>query len=266
MFTQTSESYTSFLAGLLFLTVLVGMVLLTLFRQFRNRILANRKQLSKEIELIDAERRRIHQDLHDEFGSGLSAIGLLAQQLSPRYGKQLPDKIFYQVQHLRSRIREIAYDFAPPALERNGLVAAVKEYLEEVNTLRLVSLYKHISVDDKQFRISKCMHIYRIIREIMINALKHANCTRIGISMKTKEKVLEIFISDNGCGFDYDRTLHHPEGSGLSHILARAGLLEAALQVESLKGKGTSYYLQIPLLKLIQNDNNDDSNRNHYRR
>jgi signal transduction histidine kinase len=260
MFTQTSEFYTSFLAGLLFLTVLLGMMLLSILRQFRHRIRESKAQLSREIELVDAERRRMHRDLHDEFGSGLSAIGLLVQQLNPRATKQVPDKIFHEVQHLRTRIRNIAYDFAPPALESSGLVAAIQEYLDNVDNMRLVFLYRQISVNDKQFKISKCLHIYRIIREIMINALKHAQCTRIIVSLKETEKVLILQISDNGAGFDYGNTLQRREGSGLSHIQARAGLLEATMRVESSKGKGTSYHLQIPLYNLIQTNHNDDSN------
>ncbi|HVZ25540.1 MAG TPA: ATP-binding protein [Sediminibacterium sp.] len=260
MLTQNFTFYTSFLAGLSFLTILLGMMLFSILRQFRLRVRENRLQLSREIELIDAERRRIHQDLHDEFGSGLSAIGLLSQQWRPAGDSKIPEKIFTQVQQLRKRIREIAYDFAPPALENGGLAAAVQAYLDEINSLGRVLFYHQISIHDKNFRISKCLHIYRIIREILINALKHSRCSVIRLSLHEKGKLLTICVTDNGTGFDYEKVLQRQQGSGLSHIRARAELLEASLHVASIKGRGTRYYLQIPLLHLIQTNTHDSSN------
>ena len=103
-------NYTLAVASLLFLTVLIAMIMIALFRQFRFKMKEYRTQLAREIELIDTERGRMYNDLHDELGNGLASIGILLQQ-HPTPHHSIQRKIYRQVQKLRSKIREIAYDF-----------------------------------------------------------------------------------------------------------------------------------------------------------
>ena len=82
MDTQTTTNYTILLASLIFLTILLAMFMFALFRQYRFRLKEYEWQLAREVELIDAERKRMHIDLHDEIGAGLASISILVQQQS----------------------------------------------------------------------------------------------------------------------------------------------------------------------------------------
>lgn len=244
---QTAGTYTIFIASLVFLTILLVMILFSLFRQFRYRIREYQLQLAREIELIDSERRRMHIDLHDELGSGLASIGILTQQLNNRINEPVLIKMNQQIAQLKSKIREIAYNFVPTILESHGLSAAITDYIDEISTSHKIKIESTIQFDDKAYANSKCIHVYRIIREILANALKHAQCSKIQVMIKERERYLQVFIADNGRGFNYSANAPSFQGSGLSHIRSRAKVLQAIVQVTSSPEKGTAFRIQIPL-------------------
>lgn len=250
MDSPAAKTYAIFIASLLFLTVLLVMILISLLRQFRYRIREYQLQLTREIELIDSERRRMHVDLHDEIGSGLASIGILVQQLNSSIDDPVLIKINQQIAKLKSKIREVAYNFIPSILESHGLSASITDYLDEIGVSHKIKIESSIHFNDQSYTTSKSVHVYRMVREILANALKHAQCTIIRVTIEENEKYLQVFIADNGKGFRYSLNSQPFEGSGLSHIRSRSKILQSTLQVTTSPGKGTALHIQIPLTSL----------------
>lgn len=250
MDTQTTTNYSIVLASLIFLTILLAMFMFALFRQYRFRIKEYEWQLAREVELIDAERKRMHIDLHDEIGAGLASISILVQQQSD-HDPGIHKKVLKQVQNMRTKIREIAYNFIPPSLDSMGLKIILIELFEEINSGATIKVKSVLALYDQQILPQKAIHIYRIIKEIITNTLKHASCTTIHCSIKVQQKTFVIHISDNGVGFNTSCKNWMSKGAGLSHIYSRSKLLHAAINLSTAPHAGTSYEINIPLESLL---------------
>lgn len=250
MDTQTTTIYSTLLASLAFLSVLLAMFMFALFRQYRFRLKEYDWQLAREVELIDTERKRMHIDLHDEIGAGLASISILVQQL-PVQDHTIHAKVLKQVQSMRAKIREIAYNFIPPSLSSLGLKTTLIELFEEINSGYKIKVKSTLEFNDRNFLSTKTVHIYRIIKEILTNTLKHASCTTIFCTLKVQQKMLVLFISDNGMGFNTVDKKSMSKGAGLSHIYSRGKLLHATITLSSSPKDGTQYKIVIPLDSLL---------------
>ncbi len=221
-----------------------------LFRQYHFRLKEYELQLVREVELIDAERKRMHIDLHDEIGAGLASISILVQQ-QPDQTHSIHKKVLNQVQNMRTKIREIAYNFIPPSLDSLGLKATLIELLEEINAGHNIKVKSVLEFDDQNFLSQKAIHVYRIIKEILTNVLKHAACTTVHCTLKTQQKTLALLISDNGIGFTTTNKNWMSKGAGITHIYSRAKLLHATINVSTTPNGGTYYEISIPLESLL---------------
>lgn len=239
-----------FLTSLAFMSVLLLIVLVTLIRRFRLRLQQYHLQLAREVELIDAERRRIHTDLHDELGTGLAGISLLAQQIPPHDSVPAVEKIYQQTLVLKTKIREIAYNFVPAILETRGLAIAIQDHVEEIAISHPVTITADIHIMDHLYSLPKSVHLYRLMRELLTNALKHACCSRICLQLRENKKSVILSLSDNGIGFLPELPATWLKGTGLSHIQSRANILKAHLSIRSAPGTGTDISISIPLQSL----------------
>lgn len=239
-----------FLTSLGFMSVLLLIVLVSLIRRFRLRLQQYHLQLAREVELIDAERRRIHIDLHDELGTGLANISLLTQQVQPHNPAPIVKKIYHQTQLLRTKIREIAYNFVPAILETRGLAFAIQDYVADIASSHPVSITADIQISDQLYSLPKSVHLYRLIRELLTNALKHACCSRISLQLRENKNSVLLSLSDNGIGFVPGQPAASLKGVGLSHIQSRASILKARLSIRSIPGTGTDISIHIPLQSL----------------
>jgi signal transduction histidine kinase len=243
MYSEIVKHYTILIAGLVFLSLIMAMFLLGLFFQYRLRLQEYALQLTREIELIDAERKRIHIDLHDEIGAGLASLGILVQQQNG--DNIIQGKIMNQVSTMRARIKEIAYDLVPIILDKQGLYVTIRELASEMGEHIPILFACHTTISDKPFNPVKATHIYRIIKEAFANAITHSQGTKIHCSISNDNKQLQVLIADNGKGFNKQLALK--KGTGISHIYVRAKILSAKVTLESTQQRGTIYTIQIPI-------------------
>ena len=99
--------------------------------------------------------------------------------------------------------------------------------------------------DDKQLTSKQAINLYRILQEIVNNAIKHANAKDISVLISQIENELQIKISDNGIGFDYESK--KKKSFGLTNIQNRVQEIKGTLKVQSELENGTNYFVAITL-------------------
>ena len=105
-----------------------------------------------------------------------------------------------------------------------------------------ISLHTH-EVDGVLSNEAK-LHVYRIIQELLNNALKHANATEIDVQVNKMDGHLFIMVEDNGQGFDHTNA---KEGLGLGNLKSRVNVLRGEMEIDSSKDRGTSITVHIPI-------------------
>ena len=201
---------------------------------------------------MEAEKKRIAEDLHDDLGSLLTGLKLSLITLAEH--NPLFSASAEQVGDSLTRLREISLNLLPREMEREGFNAAVESFVERLNTsgsiLISFSSIQEIDLIDKQ----KAMLLFRVIQEITANAIKHSGATLIEIGLANRTNNLILEIRDNGRGFDYELALKKKNSSGLKNIQSRLDILNAILMIESNKN-GTHYFINVPLRHLTNGTN-----------
>jgi PAS domain S-box-containing protein len=208
-----------------------------------------RKGLEGQIlEVTDREQEKLGQELHDGLCQQLTAIGFLARATALR----LKDHRVVQTEELEKiaqlinrsvmDARNIARDLHKEEITAPEFVRALEDLVERKvwRTRCRLDLKTEINIEDDRV----ASELYRILREAIINANKHAEATEIVLEIRRSKNELIFAVTDNGTGF---RT--KPKGQGLGfHIMKyRAESIGARLELESLKKGGARVTLSLPL-------------------
>lgn len=212
---------------------------------------AREKVISSIIEGEDRERKRIASELHDGIGQYLSAANMNLEavkkdivQLGEKKRTQFSKGLNLLKQSI-SEIRNISYNLMPKAIEDYGLVTAVEALIENYESGTDVSIRFKSNLEDSLTEQQQ-LNIYRIIQEIVNNAIKYADCKNISIQLYREKEMMDLTIEDDGKGVNfYDSEIEN--GMGLKSIRSRAKALSATLTFDSMSEKGTVVTLEIPL-------------------
>ncbi|WP_138484708.1 tetratricopeptide repeat-containing sensor histidine kinase [Dyadobacter bucti] len=201
--------------------------------------------LSAMLEGQEQERTRLARDLHDGLGGLLSSIKIELSQIAGQEDTRLRTGLDRTLSHLDdavNELRRIARSLMPEILMKYGLAEATREFcktLKEtgINLVCQVFNYKDSLAKEKQ------VVLYRIIQELVNNAVKHAAASQILVIIQQSGDTLFVTVEDDGKGFDMEKT-NSKAGAGLSNIKARADFLNAKFEVQSAPQKGTSVVVE----------------------
>jgi len=213
------------------------------------------KMMEAALESQENERRRVAGDLHDSIGGMLSTIrvGLstLARQMPDPESIEQPKQM---LDDTIASVRQISRDLMPSTLEKFGLVQAVRELCDRFHATSLLPVIFHEEGDVPALDPKKELMLYRIIQELVNNAIKHAQATAIHVRIYADQN-LRIEVEDDGVGFEVEPlrngTHSGKSGLGLFNIENRVRLLDANLEFESQLKKGSKITLNIPHEALV---------------
>jgi two-component system NarL family sensor kinase len=250
-----TELHYSFFAALTVLTVIFCVFAFSIFHHVRKKRRQMKTKNYQDENNMEAERRRIAADLHDDLGSLLIGLNLSFKTLAERD----PSNVLFrsssdQLGTSLMRLREISLNLLPRELEIHGLNAAIESFVERMNVNAQIKVNYINSAEMKGFDNQKAMLLFRVIQEFTANAIKHSGTSVIDIGIAKRNSHLIVEMRDNGCGFDYEAAYKMKKSSGLKNIQSRLELLNATLFVESENGRGTHYFINIPL-KQMSNGN-----------
>ena len=239
------------LVGFAVLTLLVILFVITIIRNHRIKVNIERDQILKDIQLLEKERSRIAADLHDELGSLISAIKINLECLDTSENPEniaILEKTGNYIDTTMQKIREISNNLMPKILEQNGIIAAVTDFINMIDVKSKISIkFDHELIDESSIPEEYKPHLFRIIQELLNNAVKHAKATQILIQIVLKNQNLIMTIKDNGIGFDENIDITKIKSDGLRNIIRRAELINGKVILESQLNIGTNYTIEIPL-------------------
>ena len=213
----------------------------------------------KEIEKIQAiyktreqERLRIANDLHDDIGASLSSLqiyGTIAEQAietNPGKAVEMIHKISVQSKVLLENMSDIVWSMKSARDNTTTLEAKIKNFGVELLSDKNIDFGYHISTDaEAALRgIAVRKNILLLIKEAMNNMAKYSAAKTASLKMGIKNNNLALEITDNGIGFDIEKTA---AGNGLKSMEYRIKELKGSLVISSIPGQGTCITALVPL-------------------
>jgi PAS domain S-box-containing protein len=216
------------------------------------RSLAERRALlAHVVAASEEERRRIAGDIHDDSIQAITAAGirlqLLRRALHDPEQLALLSELDSAIQLSISRLRHLLFDLRPPALDSEGLAAALQMYLDELRREGGTEFKLHDRLRRQPSEQARVI-LYRIAKEALINARKHAHAENVVITLEDREGGHLVRIEDDGNGFDPQTTGAQPGHMGLAAMTERANLAGGWLRIDSAADEGTTVEIWIPII------------------
>ncbi len=221
------------------------------------------KQLEQEKQLVATqsvldgevqERTRLARDLHDGLGSMLTGMRFNLESLkgSVILGGDEVEYLGNAMKILDDSIlemRRVAHHLMPDTLIRYGLKAALKGFCDSFPLIE----YAWFGSDERLAERQREIMIYRIIHELVNNALKHSGATKISVSVMREDNYIAFTVYDNGCGFNKDR---QTQGMGLQNIRERVASCNGRMELDTGEDRGTEVNIEF---KIENHDKSSDS-------
>lgn len=189
------------------------------------------------------ERQRLMYDMHDGLGSTLlSALAAIEQHELPR------SAVAEVLRGCVDDLRMVIDSLEPMEHDLTTLLATIRYRLGQ--RLESAGLALRWEIGDLPelpwLEPPDALQILRLVQEALINVLKHAKASGICVATNYLGNQVEIHISDDGCGFDYNNVR---QGRGLHSQMRRSASLGGKLTIDSAPGKGTSIRLRFPVMR-----------------
>jgi len=211
------------------------------------------RKLSNQIQQVrEEEKSRIAREVHDQLGQELTVLKIDTIQLGkkiPAGQKDLQSKIESMTQMIDDTIKSVQYiatELRPPILDAFGVCEAISWQAKEYQKRH--GLQFDINFSQNQVEIDKRLQtsLFRIFQESVTNILRHANASRVQVSMNYENGNLIVVIEDNGIGIKKE-DLESSESLGLIGIKERVYPWDGQVSFEGSPGKGTIVTITIPL-------------------
>jgi signal transduction histidine kinase len=214
-----------------------------------NEMENNRKieTISSMLQGQEVERERIARDLHDSLGGLLSTVKLHFDAIQVKQPDITSQKEYNKAYNLLdaacSEVRTISNNMQPGALLRMGIIPAIKDLINRIESEETPHIEFIHYGDLKHLPIAVSLHIYRMVQELLFNCIKHAQAKEILIQLILNEEDIEVMIEDDGIGYD-PATVR--KGMGTENVAARVNFLKGEISVHSESAIGTNTTITIP--------------------
>jgi two-component system NarL family sensor kinase len=199
----------------------------------QRRIQTNlRSATARLLNAEDAERRRIARELHDSATQDLTGANLMLaglERASPAEGAAIRAEISGLISGAIEEIRNFSYLLHPPTLDRLGLAATVRQFIEGFARRAHMEVQVEIEGDLPQIAYATEIALYRVLQEAMANIHRHSNSRRATVDLKTVGDMVLLSVRDYGVGLPADPSASH--GVGLTSMRLRLEFLNGRLSI-----------------------------------
>lgn len=198
---------------------------------------------------IQMERERLAMELHDTLAQSFAGIAFQLQAArdeaaDPPLRSQL-ESALAMVRRTHVEIKHTMAAMYSPVLGGRGNPAdALRQFAEERNRNRSLVIRSSCRGAWRRLSPAAAEGLYRIGQEAIMNSLRHAEASRIDITLVIADHTAQLCVQDNGCGFDADPCRF---GLGLQGLEKRTAQISGRLQLASAPGAGTSLMVTVGL-------------------
>jgi signal transduction histidine kinase len=202
-----------------------------------------------------AERSRLARELHDSVTQSLYSIMLYAEAGARALAEGDKAPAVEYLRELRATAQEalremrlLIYELRPLALEKIGLVAALRARLEAVEARSGMQTDFRVEGADAVESLSFTLQdeLYHIVHEALNNVLKHSNARHVQVDLRIQDTNVHLEVCDDGVGFA-SASNGAAGGLGLSSMKERSQRLGGQLQIESSPGHGARVLIDVPV-------------------
>ena len=151
-------------------------------------------------------------------------------------------KVIEQLDGSVTELRRIARNMMPESLLQLGLEVSLRDMCDALNSPATSVEFQAFSINaalPKETQIT----VYRIVQELLANAIRHANATEILVQCSQNENTFYITLEDNGRGFDTSM-LPLQKGIGISNVKNRVDFLKGKMDINSTPAQGTTVNIE----------------------
>jgi len=213
------------------------------------------RELSQFLESVrEEERTKMAREIHDELGQILTALKIELSWLTRRFPQEqglLLEKTESMSELIDGAIRtvkRISSELRPGVLDDLGLADAVEWQAQEFAKLTDIKVRFSASPEHIDLDRDRSTAIFRVCQEALTNIARHADATKVGVSLRQGSGRVSLRITDNGKGIDDDQILD-PRAFGLMGMRERARYWGGEVKISRAPDKGTVVSVSIPLAR-----------------
>jgi signal transduction histidine kinase len=243
---QERKIFITFAYVIVFVAVVISYFLIYTFFQQRKYLKLEKEKLNAEINASEQERNLIATELHNDIGPLLASLKMRLDLIETTNAADI-ESCKDALDKCVGQIRGMAKTLAPLSIFEIPFQEALVQYIAEINANQALNIQFteliRVSVTSEQNN-----QVYRILQEIILNTIKHANASLLLIEIAQEENNLLVRSSDNGIGYVMSEIrAKNKLGLGLRAIHSRIDYLNGTLSMSDDINKGTRYVIRIPL-------------------
>jgi signal transduction histidine kinase len=225
-------------------------ITLSIQKEEKLKLETERKELEKQVAVLAAkqdERNRISADMHDELGSGVTAIRLMSEIVKSKMKDQvLPEieKISQSANELLNKMNTIIWTMTSSNDSVENLVAYIRSYAVEFFENTAIDCYFSMpaSIPHREINGEKRRNMFLSVKEALNNVLKHSQGSVVKINVSVGEKLI-IEIQDDGVGINMDKLRKF--GNGLHNMKKRMASIDGDFEIANHDGTRTTFGLSL---------------------
>ena len=235
-----------FWVSIVAMITIIGFLFLLGFIQ-RNKIKFQKKQIESANRLIDLEENakgRLAMELHDMTSPLYTSLLQQIEETEISDGV-LKTEIQDKISSLADNIRKISHSINKVFAEELSFHELIRGLCEDMQALTNIPIVIDISEEEFDLTMEATTHLFRIVQELITNAVKYVKCGTVNLSISGEFDNIYLLYQDTGSGFNTTENKNH--GIGLLNIFERVKLLGGNAELATSPGTGTSWEISIPV-------------------
>jgi signal transduction histidine kinase len=225
-------------------------IILSTQKEAKLKLETERKEMEKQVAVLAAqqdERNRISVDMHDELGSGVTAIRLMSEIVKSKMrDTTLPEieKISNSANELLTKMNTIIWTMTSSNDTVENLIAYIRSYAVEFfeNTGIDCIFSMPVAIPSREIGGEKRRNIFLSVKEALNNVVKHSQSSVVRINVTVQDRMI-IEIQDDGIGIDLEKLRKF--GNGLNNMKKRMASINGEFNIENAQGTRTTFYLTV---------------------
>jgi signal transduction histidine kinase/ligand-binding sensor domain-containing protein len=230
-----------------FISSLIFLVLLVIYDLHNARV--------KRLLAVEKLRNKVARDLHDDMGSTLSTINILASMAKTKMNtdavktSEYLGKISENSQRMMEAMDDIVWSIKPSNDSMQRITSRMREFATHVLEAKGMDLEFHVAEDVQDAKLNMEMRrdFFLVFKEALNNAAKYSKASRVSVNVSITGKRIILSVKDDGVGFDMQKNSGAAfGGNGMGNMKKRAESMNGTLTILSTPGAGTEVILRVP--------------------